>query len=257
MSVLDARAWHYNNLGLKGVLATSAYRLFGLPKEIAVHPPGIRNPIHIRVRTSDEAVYAEILLQGGYAFDLPFSPRTIFDVGANIGLASIYFAHRYPQAKIVAIEAEPSNFALLARNVRPYPAIIPVHAALWNRDGKISVSDPDPASGIAGKWGFITHEGSGDQVRAVTMRTLMKEHHMPSVDLLKIDIEGAEKEVFEACDWMHNVRSMMIELHDRFKPGCSQAVSAVTEGFAKLQRGETTLYVREAPRLERLDVGSR
>jgi len=245
MSLRNALAWHYGNLGLRGVLATSAYRLFGRPKEITVQPPGIRNPIHIRVHSSDEAIYAEIMLQGGYAFDLPFSPKTIVDVGANIGLASIYFTHRYPEARIIAIEAEASNFAMLARNVRPYPAIVPVHAALWNRDGEISVGEPDPAAGDAGKWGFITHEGFGAKVRAVSMPMLMQEMRMPSVDLLKIDIEGAEKEVFETCDWMGNVGCLMIELHDRFKPGCSAAVNGAAQGFSKLERGETTLYVRE------------
>lgn len=193
------------------------------------------------------STYAGILLGGEYAFDLPFSPKTIVDAGANIGMASIYFTHRYPGAKIIAIEAEASNFEVLVRNVLPYPAITPVHAALWNRDGEICVSEPDPATGAFGKWGFVTHEGcSGVKVRAITMQTLMKEMQMHSVDLLKIDIEGAEKEVFEACDWLDGrFRCLMIELHERFKPGCSEAVNSVVQGFSKLQKGETTLYVRE------------
>jgi hypothetical protein len=66
-----------------------------------------------------------------------------------------------------------------------------------------------------------------------------------SIDLLKVDIEGAEKEVFAACDWMDSVRCLMIELHDRFKPGCSEAVNAVVQGFSTSERGETTLYVRQ------------
>jgi FkbM family methyltransferase len=246
MSIRDGLKGYYSNFGLRGVLAISAYRLFGRPKEITAHPPGFRSPVHIRVRTSDASTYEEILLRREYAFDLPFSPETIVDAGANIGMASIYFTHRYPEAKIIAIEAEASNFAVLAKNVSPYPAIIPVHAALWNRDGEICVSEPDPATGAFGNWGFVTHEGcSGVKVRAITMQTLMKEMQMRFVDLLKIDIEGAEKEVFEACDWMDDIRCLIIELHDRFKPGCSEAVNSVVQGFSKLQRGETTLYIRE------------
>jgi len=68
---------------------------------------------------------------------------------------------------------------------------------------------------------------------------------MRSVDLLKIDIEGAEKEVFEGCDWMDDIRCLMIELHDRFKPGSSETVNLAAQRFSKLQRGETTLYTRE------------
>src|SRR3984893_1559612 len=146
MTIRDGLTGYYNNFGIRGGLAISAYRLFGRPKEITAHPPCIQNPVHLRMQTSDPSTYAEILLRGEYAFDLPFSPRTIVDAGANIGMASIYFAHKYPQAKIIAIEAEASNFDILTRNVRPYPAIISVHAALWNRDGEISVGEPDPAT---------------------------------------------------------------------------------------------------------------
>ena len=159
-------------------------------------------------------------------------------------MASIYFTHRYPEAKIIAIEPEASNFAVLVKNVQPYPTIIPIHAALWNRDGEISVSEPDPSTGFSGKWGFVTHEGPGVKVRAISMPTLMGEMGIRSVDLLKVDIEGAEKEVFEACTWIQDIRALMIELHDRFRPGCSEAVNSVMQGFSKLQRGEITLYVR-------------
>jgi FkbM family methyltransferase len=244
MSFRDGLTWYYGNYGLRGLLAISAYRLFGHPKEVAIRPPYIRNPVHLRLKTSDEATYVQILLWGQYAFDLPFSPRVIVDAGANVGMASIFFAHKYPGAKIIAMEAEASNFDVLARNVRPYPAIIPIHAALWSRDGEIGVCEADPASGVSGNWAFVTREGPGVKVRAMTMPTLMKELQIQAVDLAKIDIEGAEKEVFEAGDWIKSVRCLMIELHDRFRPGCSEAVNSAAEGFSRLQRGETTLYLR-------------
>jgi FkbM family methyltransferase len=246
MSVRDGLTWYYGNFGVRGLLALFAYRLFGRHGEIAAHPPGIRNPVRLRLKTSDESAYAQTLLWEQYAFELPFSPKTIVDAGANIGMASIYFTHKYPDARIIAIEAEASNFGLLVRNTRPYPAITPVHAALWNRDGEISVGEPDPATGAHGKWAFVTREGPGVKVRAITMATLMKEAQIPTLDLVKIDIEGAEKEVFEAGDWIQNVRSLMIELHDRYRTGCSEAVYSAAQGFSRSERGETTFLIREA-----------
>ena len=245
MSIRSGLTKYYGLYGLRGVLAMGGYRLFGRPKEVTAQPPGIQNPVHIRIRTTDELTYRRVLLGLEYAFDLPFSPKTIVDAGANIGTASIYFTHRYPGAKIIAIEAEASNFAVLSKNVRPYPAIIPVHAALWNRDGEISVGEPDPASGAFGEWGFVVREGGpGAKVRAVTMRTLMREMCIRAIDLVKIDIEGAEQEVFEDTRWLTGIGCLMIELHDRFRPGCSEAVERAMQGFARSQRGETTFYVR-------------
>ena len=63
-------------------------------------------------------------MRGEYgSFDLPFTPKTIVDAGANIGMASIFYSHRYPAAKIIALEAEGSNFAALCKNVEPYQNI--------------------------------------------------------------------------------------------------------------------------------------
>lgn len=246
MSVLQGIAGYYGTFGVRGLFAICAYRLTGRPKEITVQPAGIRNPVHLRVRTTDVSVYSEMLVRKEYAFDLPVRPNVIVDAGANIGLASIFFAHQYPNAKIVALEAEASNFEILSRNVKPYPNILPVHGALWNRDGVIRVTEPDPSSRAFGKWGVVTHEGQeGVQIKAMTMRTLMKHANLDSIDLLKVDIEGAEKEVFEDCDWINNVGCMLIELHDRFKPGCSASVSAAMAGFASLQIGEMTIYTRQ------------
>ena len=237
MSIAEGLKAYYSEFGVRGVFAISAYRLFGYPKEIMVFPPGIQDPVHLRVRTTDVPTYGEILLRGEYAFDLPFPPKVIVDAGANIGMASIYFANRYPEAKIIAIEAEASNFVMLTRNVRPYPAIIPVHAALWNRDGEISVGEPDAATGASGNWAFVTREGPGSRIPAITMRTLMKAMQVTGVDLAKIDIEGAEKEVFEDAEWIEGLGCLMIELHDRFRPGCSEAVDSVVQGFSKVTTG--------------------
>lgn len=245
MSIREGLTGYYRDFGLRGVLAISAHRLFGHPKEIIGHAPGIRNPVHLRLRTSDPSTYSAILLRGEYDFELPFSPGVVLDAGANIGMASIYFVHRYPGARVIAIEAEASNFAVLAGNVRPYPAIIPVHAALWNRDGQISVSEPNLVTGATGKWAFVTREGPGVRVRAVTMHTLMRELDIAVIDLAKIDIEGAEQEVFEDSRWLKGTGCLMIELHDRFRPGCTEAVESAMRSFVRTQRGETTFYVRQ------------
>jgi hypothetical protein len=63
------------------------------------------------------------------------------------------------------------------------------------------------------------------------------------IDLLKLDVEGAERELFsQNPDWLNNVSAIFIELHDPFVPGCAQAFySALTSRpFRQEQRGDTT-----------------
>jgi FkbM family methyltransferase len=248
MSIWTGLRGYHRLFGFRAVLAITTRRLAGkgTPWEVTARVAGVKYPVCIRLETSDAVVYEDVLLNRQYAIDLPFSPLTIVDAGANVGMASIYYANRYPMANIIAIEPEASNFELLVRNVAQYPNVVAIKAALWNRDGWISVSQPDPATGASGSWAFVTHEGPGRQVRAITMQTLMTEMNIGTIDVLKVDIEGAEKEIFEQCDWLNRVRAIVIELHDRFKPGCSAAVNSATVEFRKSQHGELTVFVRHA-----------
>lgn len=63
-----------------------------------------------------------------------------------------------------------------------------------------------------------------------------------SINLLKMDIEGAEKEIFKCCPWINKVNVLAIELHDRLYGGCTQAVRDACQGFAIEERGEITFF---------------
>jgi len=234
-------------LGVRGVLAFCAHRVFGRPITLTVRVPQFITPVALRLRTSDVSIFEDIIIRGQYALSLPFEPETIVDAGANIGLASVYYANRYPNARIVAVEPEPSNFDVLLRNVSSYSNIFPVRAALWHRNGHVALNGEQGPDAAKSKVGFTVGNGDGLPVRAITIPTLMQEAHISSIHLLKVDIEGAEREVFaNASGWMGAVSCLAIELHDRFKEGCRAAVSSATKGFIESQVGEITLYVRES-----------
>lgn len=233
---------YYQTLGLRGVLATSANLVCGYPKHVAVSTKAVKHPLFIRLRTSDAEVYRDIVLKEEYYYPTPFSPRTIVDVSANCGMTSVFYTNRYPDATVVAVEPEASNYTALLRNTRAYPNVIPIHAALWNRDGQVEVLPPWPRMRKWGKWGFRVRAGNG--CRALTLTTLMREVGIETVDILKIDVEGAEREIFSSCDWMDKVKLLAIELHDRDCPGSSDTVNAVARQYRKTEHRFVTFYAR-------------
>jgi len=85
-------------------------------------------------------------------------------------------------------------------------------------------------------------------VQAMTLDTLLARMGLEFVDILKIDIEGAEKEVFESsAEWIDKVRVIMAELHDHHKAGCSKAFFEATRGFhCELSKGEIIIRLRVA-----------
>jgi FkbM family methyltransferase len=230
---------YVTDFGLLGCAGIVIYKVFRFPRTLIAFPPKLSHPIRLRIDTTDMMVFGGVIVDEEYKFGLPATAKVIVDAGANIGMTSLFYATRFPEAQILAIEAEYSNFEMLRKNVRAYPNITPIHAALWHSEGYVSVADPPP--GAFGHWGFVVTGASG-AVRAVTVPSLMRDFSLDYIDLLKVDIEASEKEVFETCQWQDRVGSVVIELHDRFKPGCSQAVNHALGCFSRSTSGDLTWY---------------
>jgi FkbM family methyltransferase len=215
-------------VGWRGVRAAALARASRSNRVISVQPAGVKAPFKLRVPSTDVLTYKQVFLNNGYDFRAIERPQVIVDAGANIGLASILFANRYPQAKIFALEPEHDNFNLLAHNVHLYDNIVPLQAALWGENTTIHLIDPGH-----GAWGFMTEPaGEGHAVAAITVDRLMSDHGIDHIDILKVDIEGAEKEVFaETSAWIDRVGSMIVELHERLKGGCNRSFYNATSGF--------------------------
>jgi FkbM family methyltransferase len=226
------------------VCATATFRLLGQPRLLRTRPPGSKSPVYLRMDTSDFCAYYDILVAKTKQYSLEgltFRPATIVDAGAHIGMASILFARRYPLAKIIAIEPEPSNFALLLRNTSSYKNILPVCAALWREDGEVTLG----SSSVHPKGAFQIVENGETRVRAVTIDTVMRETGIQSIDILKVDIEGSEIEVFASCNWVDRVHVIVIELHDRVRAGCRRTVETAARDFRSVERGEVTFFLRQ------------
>jgi FkbM family methyltransferase len=114
----------------------------------------------------------------------------------------------------------------------------PIRAALWSNDTRVELIDPGE-----GSWAFQVKESSTGAVPAITLSTVLAEYAISYADVVKIDIEGAEREVFKGTpDWIRKVGVLMIELHDRFKPGCSEEVRAAMSGRSSWTRGEVHFF---------------
>ena len=237
--------------GLSGLVVGTAGTYLGFHKMMGVVPPGLQHPVYMRVPSTDVVTFRQIFKDEEYRFEIKSAPRTIIDAGANVGYASVYMASKFPGAKIYALEPDSSNFALLQRNVAPYENIVPLHAALWNEDAEINLVDPG-----LGDSGFVTRDAGWSEtesererhkVEAVTVPSLMQKFGIEHVDVLKVDIEGAEREVFaDAQPWIDKVDAIIIELHERLKAGCRDAFESATAGFEhRWLEGENVFRTRE------------
>jgi len=224
--------------------------------QIKLDVPGIKTPVAFRPDTTDVSVFSQIFIGKSYQLTTNFSVQSIIDGGANVGYASVWFANQFPDAEIVAVEPEGENVAILRENTSYYPSIRIVQAALWDKPGELNLVTCDDNNAPLGHWGVRVQEPAdvAKGVKAITIDEILSTTGWKTIDILKLDIEGAEKEVFRSnfTNWLSKTNILILELHDRFRAGCSEAVySAVRRfDFKEYHRGENNFFVRTPPLVE-------
>jgi FkbM family methyltransferase len=175
-----------------------------------------------------------VMGQDALLFDLKEAPRVIVDAGANVGYFALWFARKFPGAKIISIEPEASNFAMLQKNTAHLPNVTPVNAALWWKSEMLRIRNPAAAN--ASFQMTSDTAASEHEVRAVTLPELIAQHG--EIDFLKIDIEGAELPLFQngAEAWLPHVGVLAVEPHERHAAGCIDAIRKAVGPLAKSER---------------------
>ncbi len=167
----------------------------------------------------------------------------IIDCGANIGMSVVYFKKIAPNARIIAYEPDTVNFKFLDINTAHLSKVKNVQAALWINNENLEFEDVS-AQGSKIASSTILSDKKIKIVAGVRLKDVLEsEQH---IDLLKVDIEGAEYEVIKDCkDALQNIDNIFLEYHgtfsDQFKliellqivnnAGFNYHITAATETF--------------------------
>lgn len=193
--------------------------------------------VYLRTASVDLDIAFDSLVQKEYEKIRCTNPEVIIDAGANIGTSTIFFAMKYPNARIYAIEPEQTNFDLLLKNTKNLKNVVAIKAAIWGRIEKRMIQNRS-----TGHWGYTVSEptngakATGQEIDCVTMNSLMDQNGIAKIDLLKMDIEGGEKDVLESSSsWIDSVNIITAELHDRICLGCTRAFYLATKDFGSFE----------------------
>jgi FkbM family methyltransferase len=154
-------------------------------------------------------IYNEIFVKQIYEFQADTENPYIIDAGANIGMSTIYFKQLYPHAEIVAFEPDQSIAKYLYQNIASFGLtnVTVVEKALWNEETVLRFFS-EGADG--GRVATATDQSNIIEIPTTRLRKYLNR----VVDLLKIDIEGAELTVLEDCkDLLHHVKHLFVEYH--------------------------------------------
>jgi len=236
---------------LFGLVQAVRYYFAKVRRERTLRLPveGVMHPVRFRMEGSDLYHLWAILGREEMAFTPSSTPAAIVDAGAHIGLASVFLANRFPTARILAVEPSPANLPLLRENLDPYPGTTVLDGALWPTSGWIRIANPDDDPDAFRV--ELSAPGRDGAIAAYSPADLFGILGAPRISLFKIDVEGAERDLFTAdTSWLERVDALVIELHDRFRPGCEDAVRAKlpSPAWRCRRRGEYLIFQRGALR---------
>ncbi len=228
---------------------------------------GLRNTMQIFFRGRIAGKDCVLRLPGGYIFHFEggrdgvvchfyleglrllesgeFPIRRILDGGANIGTETLRFLLHHPQAEVAAVEVAGRNFRLLHRNFEWEARVKVIHAALWPEAGELRVrqygQDMQEFRVEAGP--------EGEAVEGLTIPQVMELMGWQAIDVLKLDIEGAEYELFTRNfeGWIDRVNAFVFEVPDHDRPGTVQAIFKALGGsrYNAYVSGENLVLVKE------------
>jgi FkbM family methyltransferase len=200
----------------------------GRPISLALARGVQRFDITVR-EVADLATVGEVLLDDLYEIPGLDDVRTVVDLGSHIGTSIIYFRLRHPDARIYGFEPDPRSFATLQANVGDLPGV---------------TIDPRAAAGATGTSTFFSAENSlasslvaetglrrSVAVGTVSLDDLMDELGLDRIDLLKLDVEGAEYDVLSRTTRLGAVRAIAGELHPELIPCTPEAFFSLLADF--------------------------
>jgi FkbM family methyltransferase len=170
-------------------------------------------PIYLRPASPDFLVLWAIFWNRVYELpvELTGEVSSVLDLGAYTGISVLYFARRYSTARIVAVEPDTDNYACLQRNIQKLARpdqVETLKACVYSQHGTVRFTDHGPS------WARSILGAGGVEVSALTVLELLERFEARRVDLLKMDIEGGEKYVFESLDqWIDRVGWILLEVH--------------------------------------------
>ncbi len=227
--------------------------------DFVAYYPDLKATIKLRKRpSSDLNVFSQIYQYQEYkavvdAFQKSFpndKKLNIIDAGSNIGLTSVYLSNYFSDSKFITIEPETSNFESMSFNidVNGIENVVKVKGGLWSKNANLKIVNDfrDQKD-----WSVRVEETTEDgDLKAFSIQHLMKTSSIDTIDILKIDIEGSEKEVFMGINadvsFLPKTKCIAIEIHDEFD--CREAINAILKeyNFECFESGELTIGINQS-----------
>ncbi|MBC6112174.1 FkbM family methyltransferase [Pedobacter fastidiosus] len=207
----------------------------------------------VRKKTSDSYVFKQIFLDQEYLPLLKLieqnkiSVNTILDCGANVGYTTTYLIKAFPTATIYCIEPDFENSNCIKQNIKlnDLQNTTVINKGVWGKKAFLKITK-DFRDGESWSFSLVeVKEERDSDVTAITLSQLINQYNIQTIDILKIDIEGAERYLFENDEetafFLSRTKCIAIEIHDEYESREMITSKLLKNGFKLQNSGELTM----------------
>jgi FkbM family methyltransferase len=191
---------------------------------LPIKATSLLHTFYLRRGSTDAAAVLFTLVRQAYGRYLPQREvKYMLDLGANVGCTTVWFLSRFPKAKLIAVEPDPSNFEILKKNCAPYgDRALLLQAAVWPRQARLSMTANEALDAVQ-----VFESPDGDCL-GMPISAILERFGFPQLDILISNIEGAERDMFsiDADAWIERTQFMAVSTHG---PDCLRAVLEATD----------------------------
>ena len=176
---------------------------------VAMSFKNLLHPLFIRPKTDDTKTIINNIIREEWGNFIPSKePKWMIDAGAYIGDTSAYFLSRFKDLNIIALEPDSMTFTVAHKNLTPYGKRVQLYnCGLYTHEGSVGFKSSETSSAII---------ANGElQISVTTIPALLAKYSIERLDILKMDIEGAEELIFssDVHSWLPYIDLLIIELH--------------------------------------------
>lgn len=175
--------------------------------------------------SSDFSVFTSVIIEKQYDFLYKFDKDEdlkIIDAGANVGYTAIYFKDRFPNSQIICLEPCNLNFSILSNNIKlnSLTGVNLLEKALWHEKSTLYLDNNFRDRREHSIRTIENENNSKNSVESISLKQIMEDNFLNKMNILKVDIEGAEDKIFRydvnLSHWLSKTDYFVIEIHDEY-----------------------------------------
>ena len=237
---------HFEKIGIIPTLSYFVQRVILFKNAfIILKLKGLPHHIYLRNRTYDTNIFYQIFIADELETKYNGSINNILDLGANIGLSTLFFLRKFPETSIISVEPDVNNFKVLRKNTRNYENVKIINIGIYGKNCALYLVDVGEGEASYRVLEFSKGYRVINEINCIDISALKLRYGIEQLDIIKMDIEGSESSclIDYSHDWLNHTKYLLVEIHEGLIPGLTKLIQkSIPTSFLYSKLNEYSIF---------------